>query len=406
MSLRTRVILGVVGTVLLAATGGCLSCSIGAGSAWKEFVPAQEARVERAIARQGERAPLIGPSRSGNAFDGYDRVASDLKGRPGVLKDGAQEQWLTAMMQAADASARLRDAARCDRAEYDFDWSRGMTANTPGLLGTQYAANALVLAARFRRQAGNVDGAIDDLGACLQMGTDVSRVPTLICGMIGVAICRVAQDELRQVVRDRRATSAQLTRVRKLLEDFETRFPSASEMLDSEAAVSMQSFRDAAEGRSSAVVPPLALRVMAWKHGFSSKGLVAESSREFERVVESVGRMEALDRVAAKSLADQSQAEAKQGNYLSRLALPGLVAVERTVREVRARNALLRAAIVVREGRTSRDWPLDPFTLKPIGYRDEGEWSVIWSAGRDGPDTGTGLWRVQNGSDIVLRVRK
>ena len=88
-------------------------------------------------------------------------------------------------------------------------------------------------------------------------------------------------------------------------------------------------------------------------------------------------------------------------NPVTKMFVPHLAYSDRSFRRDLARFRLLRAAVMVRQGRTA-NLPEDPFGTGPLRYRKEGGSGVLWSVGKDGVDDGGR----ENGPDIVLELKR
>ena len=74
---------------------------------------------------------------------------------------------------------------------------------------------------------------------------------------------------------------------------------------------------------------------------------------------------------------------------------------------MRARLRVVTAAAMARAGGTqdSPEWPVDPFSLKPIGMRVAGASVVVWSVAFDGDQGGRGSFLLENREgDLVVAV--
>ncbi len=299
----------------------------------------------------------------------------------------------------AAVAHHMRWASRADHAE------AGVPLATATLVGAQRRAIELAACARMRRRNGRPDVAIDDIAVCLQLGSDVAREPGIISSMIGIAVAGIAHDEMRAFALDPHVEAAHLRGLRAIMDAFDRQFPRAADAFEAEGLMYVRHLRGIADGR----VPGADLTKQAWRHGLSVGRYIEETSLHADMLVDTLRRAEA----GPFRLADEAIRAVHTSTVVSRLGgsdlaamFEGMLPAHRSFRELRARQALLRAAIRVREGAgpADADWPVDPFTGQPIRLRVETRAVVLWSPGPRGRDTGEGDWRVGSELDIVLRV--
>jgi hypothetical protein len=412
-------VLAVLGGTLAAAVTSTVACVDRVASArFAEFERRQAARIAAFEAETGGREPLLGPPRPGNAWDEYAPAVAAIKARPEEERTAVAEfvdarpgtdpaKAYAAVEAAAGALDRLRDGARCGRARYSIDAKLGMSATLPSLVDLQRAGQLLAVSARRRREADDIDGAIDDHAALLQFGTDIGQVPSLICAMIAVAVLRLGQNEMKELVADPRLSAGALERLDRLLEAADRRLPEFATTLSGEHLLMAQSLRAAAAAGGHPDLP--SLRLLAWRKMFSARILVAESSDHYEAMIDAARQSETLEIGEANRMLQQVHLEILEaGNPLTRMLVPGVGRLASSFREARARLRVLRAAVMTRRGQGpgSPGWPVDPFTMRPVDRRDEPAAIKLISAWRDGVAGGTGQWDAKDRDDLVLELPK
>ncbi len=418
--------LGLLAAGLLAGLGWI---HWSAARDWAAFRATHEARLAKLRAVTGERPPLLGDPTPGNAWEDYEpalasmRASMDAAGIryswPGQVFVGRADAATTSKVRdflpsVTPALDRIRTGARRNRAQFKADWERGAQMKFPPIMNAQVAGDLLLLSSRQRREAGDASGALDDLGTVVQLGVDVAAFPSLTCLSMGGALLKAALSEIR-------ANPGERARLGSFLAYAAERLPRTSDVMDAEGATLAQAFinEDGGISRSlgfnveaDADAKPIPLWYLAMKRGFSVRRLFLDTLDDQRRLVDLVRRGESLDNPAAEQqFADEARRWASDsGNALSKLLLAGLGASDAYRREVLARICLLQAGDLVREGRGPGDpsWPVDPFSLKPLGFREEDGVVRIWSVSRDGVDSPTGSWSatLSGRTDIVLEIRR
>lgn len=396
------------------------------GQRWKRF--------ERELAEVTAAMPYVAPSRvsllephvPGNAWDGYlaafillpagkspgeQAAYAILRGEGKPEDEELARAWAGEGRQAVN---RFLEAARCEGAD-GRDCVREKKAMYRMLTAGWSLHYLILLDARFHFDEGDRAGAILRLAAIAQFALDLARIPDAIGSRIGAMML---EDHLRQYVRrltDPVTTPNELTEIARLCESIERNLPTSSET----CALAI-----AGEGLESREIPadphpwyrvhqllqsrpyhPLLTRAVFAARGFSIRAAIVErwdagqrrknaavgaESTPYGEVCAALNREFELRRTAWNPLM-----------HLEWYPMPD----EFAIRRVRARCRLLRAAVQIRSGLapTNPDWPVDPFSLKPIGYRTVGDRIVLWSEGQYGDQGGIGEWDDHWGRcDLVL----
>ena len=199
---RARWILPVT-AVLLGSAGVISYRSSHIDRAWREMIAACRAQELAIDARDQTRPVLHGESIEGLAFDEYKRAE-------GLLSETAYDDWITVreatilgdgshlplrhalVTQHADMLAALALGARHRDGRFPVDWEKGWETEMPKLMTGRTMVNIAVLSAQERLDAGDPEGAVDQLLDGMQYGRDQMRAPTLVGTMVGAAILDIS----------------------------------------------------------------------------------------------------------------------------------------------------------------------------------------------------------------------
>jgi hypothetical protein len=391
------VVLGIVG--LVAFAGAVFFVRGAATKRWSAAVERQRTVVERLRADDGKREPLAGRTRTGNAWEDYEPAFAALA----ALSDAEAAQPSGLIRTAV---LRVRDGAGRPSAAQAFDPA---SPKEPAYQGAIRAVTALAGSARDRREAGDPEASLNASADALQVAADVGRIPRHAALMAAVGpLANPGLDELKDLAADSRTPSASLARIWQVALGFERQLPSSARAFSGEHAVFVEGCRRFLDG-------PAAERGSRWairRFAFSWRLHAAFLADNWNAIAEDAGWRESAEwaNVAAPHVPAGGDP-----NFAAQAALPIAVpswpAAERRVREARARLRLVQAAIVERLGRdpSGPEWPVDPFTLRPI-HRRVGEGTVVfWSEWIDGDQAGVGSWRPEAAGapqDMVLELRR
>jgi hypothetical protein len=391
-------------------------------TAWEGFRKRQDVLLASFTQDDGRREPLLGPPVKGNAWDGYvvqarliealpqgdrNRFFACFNGTASAEERAAAIAFLPAM---APRLAALRDAARCDQALFPTDFSRGAAARSALPLPSQFqpAIMAFHLSASRRCDADDLEGALDDSAASLQIALDFLHLPSLIYAQSGQNFFLPGLAILRDIVIRTDATPAQLARVERMLRLVEEQLPPLSRLLEGEAVLLRETLRQVVE---SGIDPNIVgLRLSAWRHGFSLRLAIADAARQFDGSIAAAAEAEGVEWPRAQALHQAAYARviANHNPIFGVLAASMALGFDRSLRELRARLRVLHAVLLTRRGDQppSPDWPLDPFPRTPIGRSDDGVNWRAWSAWIDGVADFKGSWKPGSGEDLLIEWRK
>ncbi len=419
--------LGVLAVVVLIFAA---VFSARAKSRWKDFVASNGALRSRVMAGTSARMPFAGPAVAGNAWEGYDDAtrglpllsASDRDAiyNTALAKAKPEEEARIAVLlvEQAPALEKLRAAARFDSYAVPFDWARGADMEMPWLTGFRMGGRLLTASARHRRLAGDRPGAIADLGAAFQLGSDQSRSGPLVCFLFGIDIRGTAFQEAAALATDPALTPEEAASFEDLLRRAEAGAPSLEAAIEAEQLILNQVMEDLATGKPGAAPGGLSIslmgtsskvaRVLGFRHGFSWRIAAANLndalSRERVLVREFEGRKwsEAAPAFAAFLKPFES-------DPLATVTLPVPDPFEKSRRLTLARYRLLRMLLMERSAGGTVPPPLeDPFSCAPL-HRREGPGIVhYWTEWADGDDGASGEWKAipQTRGDVVLEWKR
>ncbi|KAF0245663.1 MAG: hypothetical protein FD180_1383, partial [Planctomycetota bacterium] len=414
--------LGCAGFAIVMFLLGWAVISGRARSRWKEFGPRHAQLKARVQGRDGAREPLEGPVLQGNAFPGYVAASAALGKMTGDGKKAIDEllagrgnpEEKAKGFAALDAHAgdleALRKATHLSSYQDSLNWDAGWAATLDWIAPFRFSARVLEASARRRREAGDLDGAIDDVAALAQIGVDTASSGPAICYLVGVAVLRMATTQGGALAAEPSLTTAQAARLARLCERAEAALRPLEEILESEHLMINETLAAIAEGRESmdGLGFPAATRFLAWRHGFSWRVVAADVDEAFARISAQGREMSARRWHEAKDAYDRTEKEWRKDTFLS-LLYTANSSIDRSGRSIRARLRMVRA--VAHEGATGAPLapvPEDPFTLAPLHRRDSPESTLWWSEWTDGDQGGTGKFEEdpQSGGDIPLEWRK
>ncbi len=409
-------VLGVLLAVLLlaAAWAGCST-----SQKWSAFRKRHDERLARAKAAGGAREPLTGPALPGNAWDDYAPALARLKEsrRPRGLatqalqkpddaeKNAAAREYLA---ESAEPLGAIRLGVKRGSSLFPMKWDLGMQAELPGLLALQEAASLLAYSARERAAKGDVDGALDDVSAAVQLGIDTVRAPTLISAMIGAALIKMGVDEAVRLVARPDLKPEQAARLYRMMAAADALYPGFHAVLETETAVAHQTLLRLEAGgdpndASREQRDPALGRWSVW----FLVGQGAEAWNEFADAPLQGDKLAYPE--AEKFYQETVDRLVDTWNPIVKSALPGLVSCDRSLRERRVHLRLVAAAALLRLGKGTADpeWPIDPFTLKPLLLQEADGVRRIRSLGRDGLENAKGSWSpTSKDEDPVLEIAK
>jgi hypothetical protein len=390
-------IAGLIALTLAVLCGGSIVWIGCEGRAQMREIAAETPRLIAEIRARNVRRPVLyGESLPGRAWDEYTKAftAIDLYKGNEEQRKSIVDYLLTGKGDASDldkilamygpALAHLSAGTHREDGSMALEWERGESMDLPGLLASQNLSNLACAEARRLATEGKYRKAIDAISDILMLGHDVAFNGVLITHMIGLAIYGTALEALMTFVGDQAFPAAELAELARRLELVDGSFPPPAHSFTNDTMMFRVALLNGELGAGE--VPTISL--------LSADGIrkmdayaarCAELSRKPWNVVQ--GEMVRLGAHATSAW-----------NPILRLATPGLVAAERSIRERHAHLRLVRSYVNFRL-KTS-----GPALDDPLGVKILGAGPRFWSAGRNGADDGgSGSWKF-DGLDIVLDV--
>ncbi len=378
---------------------------------WKRDLAAERARIAAL------RMPVLrGEPLDENAAARYMPLLADLGGGyPGTGRRDPDFDKLTRdLFKAAYAAPRdplpprvqqllehrrallvsTREATRCTRVDWAFQYERGGQAPIVSLLAARWLADLLVIEGHERAQAGDLQGAAERYLDVARFGADLATQGVLIHGLVGVGM-GLGLRALGALLTSSDPAKLPLGPIGDELARLEPAQASLAPGFRGERLTLFRSLKeehaplDSTE-RGDALVDVVFGRALA----AHSLGEMDPWLRTAEATV--------AEPDAAKAEATTKQLEAAfvtSRNPITRMVLPSLLRARIPAIEARARFALLRAAVAVEQARL-RDKrypdalagaPSDPWASPAaLHYRveDGGAGYVLWSVGDNLKDDG------------------
>lgn len=408
-------VVGVIAGVLVLLVGAmALWIRSVADRRWTEMEREARSQLGQARARDSSRPALRGEAVPGNAWDDYApavkvRLSSSVLGefvaRGPKADRTAVEAILAANPTLLDA---LRKGARRTHGQYPIDWEKDGGA-LPGLGNLQGLAQLAVCQARLLAEAGRSREAAELLLDTCQFARDVGHNGLLISDMIALAIYTIALTELHDLIRSGTLTSEELTQVGRELELVDRHFPDIGiGMLNESIFMAFNTIRAVQTG-GEGMGEGAAMTAMAWKFGFSTRLMMADTFDEVRRMNRRIHDLRTRSWAEAQADLQRLSDELRNDrNPMVRLYAGVPSGGLKAEREVRAKIRLLRMAAHYRA--TGEVLELeDPLGAKMRTVKTGGTLQ-IWSVGSNGVDDGgAGTFKPQAGkaqSDIVLEVER
>ena len=423
-----RLSLGLAAIAVLA-TLALLVYQIVVRQRWKRFErELAESRAALPYVAPG-RVPLLEPRVPGNAWDGYFAVLGQMPpsdsqeciavNRVLYKKAKPEEEEIarSCVERLRPALDTLLAAARCERAD-----ARGFVLPGEGFARFRPAGALGVIArldASLRRDAGDEAGADLKLAALAQFGLDVCRFGDGLGCLAGVGQLEGVLQEYVELIAAPGMGADQLETVAQLCEAIESNLPTSLQIRDflhvGESLVLVEIpddphpwYRAHRFLHAREAYEPFKARFIFAPRAFSIREAIVEFWDAWRRTRSIFEGAES--RRYSDIRADLDRDNQLRGDTWNPLvqADAWMFGIESSALRLRAHCRLLRAAIQLRQGLSPADprWPVDPYSLKAIGYRTEGDRAVLWSEGEDGDQGGLGIWAAYgHGNDIVLVLR-
>ncbi|HVS38250.1 MAG TPA: hypothetical protein VMS17_22015 [Gemmataceae bacterium] len=162
--------------------------------------------------------PELKDSIPGNAVDHYRQAIKNLKADAPSAKEyyPTLEAWLAAPLKDLPVEAveryfkpfestlrEIEAGARCEQCDWGLTAKireRGVATLLPDVQYMREIANIIALRVRFQLAEGKLDEAARTLQTGFAMSRDVADAPSLICGLVGMAVSSIMLDRLEEFI--------------------------------------------------------------------------------------------------------------------------------------------------------------------------------------------------------------
>ncbi len=349
-------------------------------------------------ARSGARPVLAGDAGPGNAWDDYGPALAELQKISGgkslgeILDpkhDDKPDGALAKLPLYASPIAHLRRGAHRSASKKEYDWEKAAAFPTPSLLVTNQISWLALLEARAHSKEGRPSESVREILDVMQFGRDFASDGPLISFMVGTGVLAIALQEAKDLLEAGILDAASQELLEGGLRNLLGEFPTSEDAMLRECLFMDSALQEAASGNVFS--------------GFLYLG-VARRQRDWIRRGVAAGRVSWAE--LQKTDAEIQGEIAKAWFPFAKLGAGSLVPVgAKTSRQGRVQASLLLAGVHFQ--RTGEVLDLaDPFGSKLISSTAESALK-IWSIGPDGVDNqGAGGWRMADGADIVLDVKR
>jgi hypothetical protein len=284
-----------------------------------------------------------------------------------------------------DVVAKLREAARCNRIDWQIPWETAQTPDLPDLAKTRTLAALLALEARECADRSDGTGAAARLTEELRMGLDLQQGCPLVTTLVGIAITKQALDALGELVTRSIPGAVRLGTLAGDLLKLEDAVPDPSTVYRGER-LALRSFLSPSSGPEG---------IPVWE-------FIAFQIPDLDQLYRDADKAIALpDRAARKRALAALDARAQDfSRPFVATAWPNVARVPDLVDDNLARYRLVLAAITVEKKRAADGsyapdqsgfaFPQDPYGTGELRYKasPSGNGYKLWSVWRDGKDDG------------------
>lgn len=400
---------------------------------WKRDLAAERARIaalrmpvlrgealdENAAARYMPLLASLGGGYpvTGNRDPEFDKLTFDLfKAAAAAPRDPLAEPVRQLLDHRRGLLVALREATRCSRVDWAFQYERGGEAPIVSLLAARWLSNLLVVEGHERVQAGDPQGAAERYLDVARFGADLATQGVLIHGLIGIAVEDAGLRALGTLLTSSDPAKLPLGPIAGELARLEAAQASLGPAWRGEVLVLFPTLRGGLaaldeRGRGDALLDVLVGRALA----ADSLDGVDPWLRTAEHAMAEGDAAKAdatIQRLESGILASR--------NPITRARWPSSLRARLSAVDARARFALLKAAVNLEHDRlrdrrypdTLAEPPVDPWgSPAALHYRVEagGAGYALWSLGENRKDDGgQGRWSWGSSEvhdDIVLARR-
>jgi hypothetical protein len=358
--------------------------------------------LERAIAeRLGGKAGGP-PGTGGQPLDDLRRAKP---GDPGTEVPAATAALLEPFRKDLD---EVRDALRCARSDWQWQWENGMDAPIPNLLTMRALTNGLVVDGNVKAAAGDGAGAAACYLDAIRFGEDLAADGPLICDMMGVAMIHLGLKPLSALVTGAAPkAAAPLDEVDRALAALEAAQPRAADAIRAERLFD-DSLAGATRGRSARELMSLARTMGKDDVGageivlgavIPTRAIIANAIPKLEATMEACAAAASISERARRDAAISAALDRAihDWNPLVSFAVPNFDASSCAHDALAAHFAALRLAVRVEKRRLAEgkcpatiaeeELPVDPCAAPAklvYAATEDGAGYTITSAGEDG----------------------
>jgi len=344
-------------------------------------------------------APAVAPPTlaepADNGWPELIRAATALDPRKDEIAAAYERPWNEQSRDTARLLADCRADLAAARAALAKDClqprPKDINQAFPELRTLRGLARLLVLAAREREQAGDVNGAAAAYADVLRLGTVAGRNGTVIHGLVAIAIASIVAPDLERCTGSARMTQTALARTARELDRALERGVKSSEAMAMEYVLQRKWLEDVAAGlQAPGATGPRGIIVNAFT--------VGPALRELDRNVGPT--MQALKKPYWEPITNPPvyrttlgqltlvQPEGIRRKWTQRDAVLLGLRTHVAIQQYRLRHRALPNTLQALSPQFLPTTPVDPYDGKPFRYRREARSYVLYSVGEDGKDDG------------------
>jgi hypothetical protein len=353
---RRLLVTGILAATVLPLAGAAV-VQFRADASWRTMQEQLRTLREELAGRDHRRPTLWGDTGDGSAFDHYQRALTAARSVEADTAHGRQRPGMVELLRrspaelAADVALRsawqpalaaLHDGSHAADA-LPPPWRSGeLPSAIADLLECRTLANYAMAEARAKCHEGRFVAAVQQALDAAQFGADLLHRGLLINQMIACAVIAIGTEwsEASLATLDPAALELLATGLERLDRRLPLTLDHESELLYLAAHLQQATSGEAA-------LPTLS----TWRHGFSSRWLLAEAFVLASDVVRDLRQAQHLDWPQREALLElECSAVAAAANPVAAMMIPNLTAAETNLRQVLTRLRLLRMAVDLHRG--------------------------------------------------------
>ncbi len=324
-------------------------------------------------------------------FPGIDMTPSD---------EAALRQYLTDNAAMID---QFQIGAAKPYCYFQKDWDNGANVLLPEYASMKSVSRAVLARAHLRATGGDIEGAVSDFESVQRTSRHLASQPVLIGMMVSVALEAMQGKTIERLLpaatKDKQLSAALQTQVNALTQDWDLTNGLKGEAFLNWWCTDHLSDLSGMSGYFGSNEPlPMKLTKNSQTAARALKSAILEiytpALHDYKPYGDASVVFNGIDRRANKA-----KAESLLARPFLEILIPVWGQLPSTLDKAKARKLLLLAALDVIEYRRSKGtWPksladtggsyLDPFDVKPLRYKTEGQGFRVWSVGINGKDDG------------------